>query len=104
MHTYAGLHPDTSPYKPTVARPMISVRNRLGGAAVSEPASSFLAHITWPFRPAGGSVQFSPLGTQADENSGLTRANSEARREDTGSGAMHFCLEVTQVSPLLKFH
>lgn len=86
---------------------MISVRrNRLGLAAASEPASSFLAHITWPFRPAGGSVQFSLLGTQADENWLDTRAstNSEARREDTGSGAMHFCLEVTQVSPLLKFH
>ena len=66
---------------------MVSVRNRLGVAAVSEPASSFLAHITWPFRPAGGSVQLSPLGTQADENSGLTCAstNTEARREDAGS-------------------
>lgn len=71
-----------------------SIRSRLGCVAVT---SSFFAHIPWLFRPAGGSAPYGHSGIQADGSSSLTRASTmtEVGKEDTGSGAMPFCLEMT---------
>ena len=97
LHAYAGSYPDTPQYEPSGARPMVPVRNRLGCAAVTnEPLGSFLAHGTWPFRPAGGSIHCSHLGIQVGRSSMLTGISTIAglEKEDTGSQTMHFCLEM----------